>query len=611
MKRSLVSFEAFKKLEEHSATTAEFELIEAEDLLAQALGVEDLQLHCFGEADATYKTINGTFVHASYTLNDNKLTLENVQELVIDEETEKNESKKILRDMLDSVLEDNNEKATEQLHDYLELPAAKRAMLGETAFKVSVSKPSGKHNKLWHKKQSRSLVAKRVREMLKTKKKNKNNTGLKNTLDRKRKVAATKLGGVKNPRWRVYVRKVKPKTMKEWAGLCENVIDYLNYAEFGPDLKSSEIAHDDKGNVTAISIPTTKVRNEGKILSFDWKVMDHEVKVLRSDAKRLQENLDFCKSISELKRFSAISDDSALQTTLENIITKWPNVLYLTQSELSKIIGEALQVANIITYDDQICDFMAEGILRTAHGFYSDRVEKINTLSGTKVEESVEDTYSCFKAGVEGFYSVLDENDKRELSMFNDLYEALKEMYKYAQEVGDSAIKDELEDYLSECESILNRDSEVDLDLAESIVSLLGELLETNLNMSDWDLPTVHNTVNGDHPDMANKAKQGYSPASDFSGDWGDAAPVSDGTPGYKNNGLAGNMRSNSWGNIGGEDTYPSLNNPHVPKPFGDYKMIGGEEGGDDLATSQSGDTWPNLNNPYIPKAVMPKMKGE
>jgi hypothetical protein len=611
MKRSLVSFEAFKKLEEHSATTAEFELIEAENLLAQALGVEGLQLYCFGESDATYKTINGTFVHASYTLNENKLTLENVQELVIDEGTEKEESKKILRDMLDSILEDNNEKATAQLHDYLELPAVKRAMLGEAAFKVSVSKPSGKHNKLWHKKQSRSLVSKRIREMLKTKKKNKNNTGLKNTLDRKRKVASTKLGGVKNPRWRVYVRKVKPKTMKEWAGLCENVIDYLNYAEFGPDLKSSEVAHDDKGNITAISLPTTKVRNEGKILSFDWKVMDHEVKVLRSDAKRLQENLDFCKSISELKRFSAISDDSALQTTLENIITKWPNVLYLTQGELSKIIGEALQVANVITYDDQICDFMAEGILRTAHNFYTDRVEKINTLSGTKVEENVEDTYASFKSGVEGFYSIMDENDKRELSMFNDLYDALKEMYSHAQEVGDSAIKDELEDYLSECESILNRESEVDLDLAESIVSLLSELLETNLNMSDWDLPTVHNTINGDHPDMANKAKQGYSPASDFSGDWGDVAPVSDGTPGYKNNGLAGNMRSNSWGNIGGEDTYPSLNNPHVPKPFGDYKMIGGEEGGEDLATTQGGDTWPNLSNPYIPKAIMPKMKGE
>jgi len=606
MKRSLVSFEAFKKLEEHSATTAEFELIEAEDLLAKALGVDGLELHCFGEADATYKTINGTFVHASYTLNENKLTLENVQELVIDEETEKKESRNILRDMLDSVLEDNNEKATEQLHNYLDLPAVKRGMLGETAFKVSVSKPSGKHNKLWHKKQSRSLVSKRIREMLKTKKKNKNNTGLKNTLDRKRKVASTKLGGVKNPRWRVYVRKVKPKTMKEWAGLCENVIDYLNYAEFGPDLKSSEIAHDEKGNVTAISLPTTKVRNEGKILSFDWKVMDHEVKVLRSDAKRLQENLDFCKSISELKRFSAISDDAALQTTLENIITKWPNVLYLTQAELSKIIGESLQVANILTYDDQICDFMAEGILRTAHNFYSDRVEKINTLSGTNVEENVEDTYAVFKTGVEGFYGVMDENDKRELSMFNDLYEALKEMYSYAQEVGDAAIKDELEDYLSECESILSRENEVDLDLAESIVSLLSELLETNLNMSDWDLPTIHHTINGEHPEMANKAKQGYSPASDFTGDWGDVAPVSDGTPGYKSNGLAGNMRNNSWGNIGGEDTYPSLSNPHVPKPFGDYKNTVGEDG-DDLATNQGGDTWPNLSNPYIPKAVMPK----
>ena len=605
MKRSLVSFEAFKKLEEHSATTAEFELIEAEDLLAQALGV-DLQLHCFGESDATYKTINGTFVHASFTLNENKLTFENVQELVIDEETEKNESKKILRDMLDSILEDNEQKATEQLHDYLELPAVKRAMLGETAFKVSVSKPTGKHNKLWHKKQSRSLVAKRIRNMLKTKKKNKTNVGLKNTLDRKRQVASTKLGGVKNPRWRVYVRKVKPKTMKEWAGLCENVADYLNYAEFGPDLKNTDIAHDDKGNVKAIAIPTVKARNESKILDLDVKGIDHEIKTLRFDAKRLQENLDFCRAICELKRFSVMSDDSALQTTLENIITKWPNVLYLTQGELAKCIGEALQVANVLNYDDKVCDFMAEGILRTAHNIYSDRVENINKLSGTTVEENVQDAYAVFKSGVEGFYSIVDENDARELSMFKDLYEALKEMYSFAQEVGDEATKVELEDYLSECESILNRENEIDLDLAESIISLLGELLETNLNMEDWDVPAVHVSATGVHPNLLSMPKKGYTPASDFSGDWGDIAPVSDGTPGYKSNGLASNMRNNSWGNISGEDTYPSLKNPQVLKPFGDYKMTGEEEG-EEFGNFSSSDTDPNLSNPYIPKAIMPK----
>jgi len=108
---------------------------------------------------------------------------------------------------------------------------------------------------------------------------------------------------------------------------------------------------------------------------------------------------------------------------------------------------------------------------------------------------------------------------------------------------------------------------------------------------------------------MAQKAKQGYTPASDFSGNWGDSAPVSDGKS-YKG-GLADEMRNRSWGNITGE-TWPELQNPYVPKPFGDYTMKG-EKGADKASdpTSQwsSEDTWPALQNPYVPKSERPPMK--
>ena len=49
------------------------------------------------------------------------------------------------------------------------------------------------------------------------------------------------------------------------------------------------------------------------------------------------------------------------------------------------------------------------------------------------------------------------------------------------------------------------------------------------------------------------------------------------------------------------------MNNPYVPKPFGDYTMKG-EKGvdkdtfGQHHGSWQSSDTWPNLNNPYVPK---------
>ena len=40
MKRKLISFDAFRKIEESSFTNAENELIQAEEVLAKTLGVE-------------------------------------------------------------------------------------------------------------------------------------------------------------------------------------------------------------------------------------------------------------------------------------------------------------------------------------------------------------------------------------------------------------------------------------------------------------------------------------------------------------------------------------------------------------------------------------------
>lgn len=110
---------------------------------------------------------------------------------------------------------------------------------------------------------------------------------------------------------------------------------------------------------------------------------------------------------------------------------------------------------------------------------------------------------------------------------------------------------------------------------------------------------------------MAKKASKGYTPSQDFD-PWPDPAPVSDGAS-YRN-GLADEMRNRSWSNWSSDETWPSLNNPYVPKA-GEFSMKG-EKGADkdgesDLSRWQSKDTWPTLQNPYVPDAVTPKMKSD
>ena len=64
-------------------------------------------------------------------------------------------------------------------------------------------------------------------------------------------------------------------------------------------------------------------------------------------------------------------------------------------------------------------------------------------------------------------------------------------------------------------------------------------------------------------------------------------------------------LRDKAWGQEGGNDVFPSLNNPYIPKSFGNYTMKGekgvDKEKGDFSADSK--DTFPKLNNPYVPQA--------
>ncbi len=382
----------------------------------------------------------------------------------------------------------------------------------------------------------------------------------------------------------------KPQTkkkMKEWFNLTENVFNYLDYQEFGPTIKNSEVERDEKGNVVTLRIPNSKTRNEGKILSFNWKTLNTDVMILRSKMKNLAEDVNFCKAMADLRKCNALADRKHLQEVLEAVVVRWPNVIYLSQDELAQAISKSLDTIGETAYDDQTCVFMAEGILRTACEAYEERVDKVIKLSGIKFE-ATDDKYLDFQNVASKFYDFIDKNTMLEMQVFVDLYNALVEVYKLAHEEGNEFLMGETTSYLRELKPVIDQEIEPSNELAGDISSWLRSLVETNLEGQDWN---------------AKNAAKGYTPSSDFSGDWGDPAPVSDGKS-YKG-GLADEMRKNAWGNWSNDDTYPGLDNPYVPKA-GDWTMKG-EKGADksgdsDWSRYQSNDTWPSLQNPYCPK---------
>lgn len=593
MRRKLIQQDAFDKITGLSVKNAERELVEAQDILARALSEDYLKLHSFTESTVLFENTDGTFVHASYDIDGNHVTFNNIEELVIDESSKKSKMRGILSEMLDHILKDEAPKAQALFSDYLEMVNWKEAK--DFEFIPKSDKDDDDSDEKSSKKKM-PFGDKADRKRNKDKKD-------KFPFGKKKQDDDNKLANLKKA-------KAAGKELEEAYICAHNVLDYVNFMKVGPALAESVSKADEGGNVTNLRIPLSKLRNASKLMEADWRMANKRVKTGRDRAFSLAESEMFARAMSDLRRQNAFSDKEALEEVLENVAQAWPELLYVTESELARMIGHALEESGNKNYDDETCHFMAEGVLVKVHEAYTDRVAQVLHLArASNLSEDVH-PYVHFKNVVEGFYPAIDEKFGLERKVFEDLYESLETVWKKAERTGDKALKTETASYLNELAAVLNDKSKPDLELAQEAAEFLGLAIETNLSMGKWVVSNKpHMTVNGDHPDMAKKAAHGYTPSRDASGDWGDAAPmISQDNMSYKGN-APDQARNNSWASpsTGGSEVFPKLKNPYIPKPFGDYTMKG-EKGvdkdayGQHWSTWSTSDTWPGLNNPYVPK---------
>jgi hypothetical protein len=157
-----------------------------------------------------------------------------------------------------------------------------------------------------------------------------------------------------------------------------------------------------------------------------------------------------------MKRYNAMSNGEGLQTCFENVVSVWPNLLYLRRAELAHKIDEALKVTGAKNYDDETCVFLAEGVIRTAHKTYSDRVSKIFSAAGKQADL---DDFNAFAAVSEAVFAKADETIRAERQVFKDLYRSLSEVHRLSRLMGDDATSLEVGSLIHECESVLKNES--------------------------------------------------------------------------------------------------------------------------------------------------------
>jgi len=594
MKRKLIDFDAFSKIKTESLSSVQRELEAAAPLLARTLELEGLSLDSYGSESALFETVDGDYVHADFQIKNGHVQFDNVEQLVINEETEHAKSKEVISQMIDSLIESNNAKADELFAEWMGLPRTKRIFNEVKKMRVvPIRKKVGGKTKIvgykkarWnvtpHSHESAGKTAKRMRS------KKINQKKLPEGL---RKFLAQRRARIK-------------KTIGEWRVIAENVLGYVDLNENGPIVDQCQVLKNG-GEIVGVRVPTVKLRNEAKLLKFNWKTLNTDVVVKRNESKKIHENKEFSNEIVELKRFNALSDNKTTEECIERISANFPSVIYLTEEELAGKIKNVLESANASNYDDETCRFLAEGILRTIHDNFVDRVSKIVKLAGAKINESAADKYAEFKNTVNAYYKSLDESSALEMQAFVDVYEALRQVHELAKEENNEVVAEETATHLDELLPIVKNESDLSLEVLAEAAEWLYDIVEGTMG-EEWKTNEPVVSAEGEHPEVAKKGKHSQSPA-DMEGNTPEQHHTSDGKEVQGD--AAKELAAGGWSNLGGEGVYPSLDNPYVPKA-GDYKIAGEKDvdsDSDQLAQWGDNETWPNLQNPYVKDSAAPE----
>jgi hypothetical protein len=604
MKKKFIDFNTYRNIENNSYTAVERELAESAEIVGNLLNDPNIQVYCINEDTVTFVNGDGNYVQANYELQSDKLILNNIEELVVEQADLISSRRSIISKMVDNILADKEEIANENFDEYFSLPVVKAGLKEgyiveakkhkeekEEDENHKEDKGDDKEDKKDKKKGKKGLPAALQAWMAKKGGKKKGGKmSKKDKKDMKKKSLNTELHSKS-------AKKAGDHKVEEWATIARNILEFVDFRQNGDVYQNVRTKRDTNGNLTNVSIPRASVRNEGKVLMLTYKDLAN---ILHCRTNAMHEDYNnqsnWLMAVNDMKKFNAMSDAESLQTAFENVVAVWPNLIYLKRDELAKKINETLKVTGARNYDDETCEFLADGVIRTAHKTYADKVSKIFSAAGKTADL---DDFDAFSVVAEAVFKKTDADARAEYQVFKDLYRSLSEVHNLVTKMGDNTTRVEIASLIHECENVLNNSTRPSLEVAEDLAIYLEAFTESvnfDGGMRMDYIMNPHITHNGDNPFIHKYATANGNPG-DHTGKY-KGIVKSDGknvTP----------DQDDFYTGMSGKDMGDSLSNPYSPKP-GDFKMHGEksiEDDSNELGMYQ-GDTWPTLKNPYIPDGM-------
>lgn len=416
MKTKSIDSSLFEEIKKVSFQNVKNELLEATKNFSESLNI-NFGLYDFNESYVLFSSPNPTaFLKANYALTDkDTIRLENFETLLIDSNSILEERKNILRNITESLIEDNGkiDEHWNQLMSrllYTEM-VKKRASKGH----VGIGDPA-KADNADEENQGAQGRARANKKGTVSGDEEMNSKELKtlDALDSSLEESVNSLPNYKE------IRNQLIEAAKEVSAIMFNEnkgckITTKKNEEGEPELATAEID------------TTIKKAKKGKEKD-GAKGMRNKIAAKRKELAKIVKSAGFAETMKNIKTFNNLGEEKELAETLTNFVTSNPSLIYVSKNELSNAIFDVLE--NEENADQLLCDEIAEGLRKLAYNTFQDKAYEVIRLAAIEDvvgldEEVSDDNYEAFEEVSSRYFEDIYEKDSKIQKSLSNLAEMI------------------------------------------------------------------------------------------------------------------------------------------------------------------------------------------
>ncbi len=447
MKTRKIEQKVFEEIQKKSFETIESELRAAAKHLSRLAG-KNLELVSTNEDYVIYKPEDqqDVFLKARYKVTDRgTIKLNNFEKIIVDESSKNEERKNILRNVINALMEDDPDAATDQWKELKnrfpvsEMVKKKASGTGKAPGDGGVGnadeedqeskgkarckrKEDSKYGS--HTSSSEELMTlKAVDDSLEEWADSLPNfTEIKKYLIEAAKSVAKIVCEEKTD---VIKIKMKDKKDKKYDkdDMKYSKKDKMKYNDDDDD-------DDDDDDIDEIEIDTKDKADKKEKTSKKSKKQREKVKKARTKMKYKEDDKDFEESIVSLKRNNNAKDEESLEDTISEIVSSNPQLIYISKNELKEMISRILTKREEKNWDEDLCEEIAFGLKKVAHNTYADQAYDLIKFAAVDEvvgldEEVSDDDYEAFEQVSERYFENVYAVAKKKYDALRHLSEML------------------------------------------------------------------------------------------------------------------------------------------------------------------------------------------